>query len=308
MTPSSEHIAEAVALLEATGDFRILQRFEPHDHYAQTPDVIDQVMDNYGPPLKTALYVDVETTGLDTERDRVIELAMVPFEFDQLGNIYTVGAGESWFSDPGMPIPPEITKLTSITDEMVLRKSIDANRVQQQLAGASVVIAHHADYDRRMLERVDSAFRTISWGCPHVEVPWRDRLGCTSAKLVHILAETCGEFYDAHRALDDCFVGIHVLATAQLDGRPVFAHLLDSVRKPSMRIWAIGAPFPTKDRLKAHGYAWSDGTKGTVKAWYRDIALADEASEREWLRKNADCWAPTAIQVTARDRYSRRVV
>jgi hypothetical protein len=41
-------------------------------------------------------------------------------EYDcQNGRIYKVLGSWGWFEDPGVPIPPEITKITGISDEMV---------------------------------------------------------------------------------------------------------------------------------------------------------------------------------------------
>ncbi|MDB4876412.1 MAG: hypothetical protein JWM41_2858 [Gemmatimonadetes bacterium] len=292
-----EYAATCAAFLAEHPDYRVLKRFTPRDFYTPVTPIADEA------PLKTALFVDVETTGLDTDKERVIELAMVPFEFDTAGNIYGVGAGESWFSDPGISIPPAITELTGITDEMVQRKAIDGTRVRQLLAGASLVVAHHADFDRRMLERVDAQFAAISWGCSYREVEW-ERFGCTSKKLEHILASTCREFYSAHRALDDCYVGVHLLAAATLDGRTAFSYLLDSVRQPTARVYAMGAPFSAKDALKLRGYKWSDGTGGKRKAWYLDVKLAlnDEA---RWLH-TIGVDMPEVVKLTARDRFSVR--
>jgi len=74
--------------------------------------------------------------------------------------------------------------------------------------------------------------------CSYREVDWRAR-GATSGKLAHILGDLCGEFYDAHRAILDCYVGLHVLAASHRNERPAFAELLDSVRRATMRVWAI---------------------------------------------------------------------
>jgi DNA polymerase-3 subunit epsilon len=50
-------------------------------------------------------------------------------------------------------ISPEITKITGITDEMVAGHRIDDLTVNDLLARVVLVITHHADFDRRFLER-----------------------------------------------------------------------------------------------------------------------------------------------------------
>lgn len=59
---------------------------------------------------------------------------------------------------PGKPIPPEITKLTSITDEMVSGQMIDMQAVHDLVAPADLIIAHNAGFDRPFCE----AFSSVS--------------------------------------------------------------------------------------------------------------------------------------------------
>jgi hypothetical protein len=72
------------------------------------------------------VVVDVETTGTNPDRDKIIEFGICLFECDrQSGRIYRVLGSWEWFEDPGVSIPPEITKITGITDEMVAGHRID---------------------------------------------------------------------------------------------------------------------------------------------------------------------------------------
>ena len=57
------------AALEASGEFRVLRKLKPREAIVPPP----------GTPIRQGLLVDVETTGLDTEHDEIIELA-IPFE------------------------------------------------------------------------------------------------------------------------------------------------------------------------------------------------------------------------------------
>ena len=76
-----------------------------------------------GQATKTGILLDVETTGLDTARDEVIELAMVKFTYLPNDRIAQITDIFSSFNEPQNPIPAEITDLTGITDEMVARTS-----------------------------------------------------------------------------------------------------------------------------------------------------------------------------------------
>jgi DNA polymerase-3 subunit epsilon len=58
-------------------------------------------------------FIDIETTGLNSTKDRIIELGLVVLKPD--------GTRTTWSSrfNPGMPIPPETTEIHRITDSDV---------------------------------------------------------------------------------------------------------------------------------------------------------------------------------------------
>jgi DNA polymerase-3 subunit epsilon len=56
--------------------------------------------------------------------------------------------GSRRFEDLGFSIPPEITNLTGITDEMVAGHSIDDRAVNDLLGRVVLIIAHNAAFDR----------------------------------------------------------------------------------------------------------------------------------------------------------------
>lgn len=262
--------------LTESGDYRVLRRFAPRKFYT-TPTP---------PGARRGLIVDVETTGLDTTQDVIIELGLVAFEFDSVGQIYAVDSARNWFEDPGRPIPPESVELTGITDDMVRGQRIDDDAVLSELSRAALVIAHNANFDRRMLERRFPAFAGKHWGCSQQEVPWH-RFDCRGSKLEYILYRTCGEFHGGHRAGDDCLATLHVLAHPRDGDTSPMALLLESARRPTWRLSALGTPIETKDLLKARGYRWFPGSDRRPKTWYRDLSQADVEAEQEWLREHA---------------------
>lgn len=283
--------------LEDSGNFRVLRRLQP----GLTATASEG---NH----HTGVILDVETTGLDTGRDEIIELGMVKFRFTDTGTLVGIGETFSGFQQPGRPIPAEITEITGITDAMVAGQSIAPNVVTAFAADASLIIAHNAGFDRRMVERVWPCFIDKHWGCSASQVNWRAE-GLTGSKLGYVLTDL-GYFHDAHRAGDDCQATLHVLtASLPRSGTTALRQILHAASQSTVRIWAEGSPFGRKDLLKARGYRWSDGTGGSRKAWWTEVPTANRDAELAYLHTNIYGYAaniPTR-EITSRERFSDRI-
>jgi DNA polymerase-3 subunit epsilon len=187
--------------LVESGDYRVTSRLEPQAEYHPPDDS----------PKLVAAVVDVETTGTNPDCDRIIELGICLFEYDrQSGRIYKVLGSWEWFEDPGCSIPPEITKITGITDEMIAGHRIDDRAVNDLLCRVVLVIAHNADFDRRFLEKRLPAFATKHWACSRADIDWKAE-GIRSSAL-EFVAYSLGFLHDGHRAASDCRATLHVLA------------------------------------------------------------------------------------------------
>jgi DNA polymerase-3 subunit epsilon len=294
----TEEAERIIKLLEVSGQYRILRRLNPRP----------PIEPPKGTPTRRGIFIDVETTGLDSARDEIIELAMLQFDYSADGQICGTGASYDAFHDPGRPIPALVTALTGITDAMVAGKSINVGAVSSFVGDADLVVAHNAEFDRRFCERLCDVFAKKPWACSYREICWSDE-GFDSARLGH-LAIGHGLFFDAHRALDDCHAGLEILARPlPRSGKTAFAALLESARGPRWRLWARGAPYGCRESLKSRKYRWNDGSDGRPRAWFVDVAEDDLASETEFLRRDVYRRADALIdvqRVTAFDRYSNR--
>jgi DNA polymerase-3 subunit epsilon len=126
-----------------SGDYRVLRRLMPRTTFVPSD----------GQVSKTGIILDVETTGLDQQKDEIIELGMVKFDYLPDGRIAGLRDVFTSFNEPSGFIPPEVTALTGITAEMVAGQRIDAAAVSSFVADAVIVIAHNAGFDRKFAER-----------------------------------------------------------------------------------------------------------------------------------------------------------
>src|SRR3954468_5254915 len=148
------NFAEMADALESTGDYRVLRRLIPRDRFTEVP--ADE-------PLKIGIALDLETTGLDTTRDEVIEIGMLKFAYTKDGRVTHVIDTFGAFNEPSIPIPALITKLTGIDDTMVAGHRIDPAAVASFVGDAVVVIAHNAQFDRQFSERFWPVFAAKAW-------------------------------------------------------------------------------------------------------------------------------------------------
>jgi DNA polymerase-3 subunit epsilon len=301
--------AETIAAeLEAHPDYRVLRRL---DTARNGPALA-------GPTVRRAAVIDTETTGTDPAVDKVIELAVVAFEYcHATGTVGRVLGSYDGLEDPGLPIPPSSTAIHGITDAMVAGKKIDDAAVAQLLDGVGIVIAHNAAFDRKFLEPRLPVFASLPWACSWREIPWSEA-GIESSKLEYI-AYRSGFFYEGHRAEIDCLALLEVLrrpfvrvssptAVADATQREATALklLLDSARAPSFRLWAVGSPFESKDMLRKRGYWW-DAAK---RCWYRELGAREELeAELAWLRESVFGGKTMTLDLDefdAKSRYSAR--
>ena len=288
-----------VKQLEATGDYRITKRLKLTSHY----------FEDDGTKKRIGIFLDTETTGLNSDSDKIIELAMVPFEFDENGRIYRVLPEYNEFNDPGILIPEFITQLTGITDEMVKGHSINLDKVKNLLADAEIVIAHNASFDRPFCEDLSDVFEDIHWGCSIKDINWQEE-GITGQKL-EFIAYKYGFFFEGHRATIDCQAGIEILSRPLFkSGEFALKRLIDNALKSKVRLWALGAPFDKKDVLKQRKYRWNNGAGEGHKAWYTDLLEDEVEKEMTFLRTHVFSREIRDLpmdRLSSKLRYSKRI-
>jgi DNA polymerase III subunit epsilon len=293
---STDFSAMAEALVRS-GDYRVLRRLIPR---AVSIPSIERV-------CRTGVILDVETTGLDQQKDEIIELGMVKFDYLPNGTIAGLRDVFTSFNEPSCAIAPDITALTGITDSMVAGQRIDEAAVASFVEDAVIVIAHNAGFDRKFAERYWPAFERKAWGCSATEVEWRKH-GFEGSRLGYLL-NGAGLFHQAHRAIDDCHALLEILALElPATGAPALTALLGQARKKTIWVWAEQSPFDLKDVLKRRGYRWSDGSEGRPRSWYVDVG--EDRLEDEVAFLKAEIYLsdmePRLQTLTALNRFSAR--
>jgi len=147
--------------------------------------------------FKEIVALDLETTGLDSGRDAIIEVGLVRFSPRRVEEEF------STLINPGRPVPPFVTQLTGITDEMLA----DAPRFKtvkdtiEKFVGDLPVLGHNIEFDLQFLQKhgilkYNEALDTFAVASVVMPNAGRYNLAALSSALNVPLG-------NAHRALDD---------------------------------------------------------------------------------------------------------
>ena len=148
-------------------------------------------------PMTSIIALDLETTGLDPQKDAIIEIGAVRFNGRRVEDEWTT------LIHPGRPIPPFITRLTGITDQMVIQ-SPPIKAVLPELVkfiGDTPVLGHNVSFDLSFLRRYNilnnnDVLDTYELASVLMPNAGRYNLGALAQQLSVPLPAT-------HRALDD---------------------------------------------------------------------------------------------------------
>ncbi|MBE0409400.1 MAG: DEAD/DEAH box helicase family protein [Anaerolineales bacterium] len=191
--------------------------------------------------------LDIETTGLDPEKDAILEIGAVRF------NENRVEAEWGELINPGRPVPPTITQLTGITNEMVANapplKQVLSKLVE--FVNHDPILGHNIKFDLSFLRKHQILkFNDMldTYDMAAVLLPNASRYSLSA--LAHSLAVPLPV---THRALDDArttygiYLRLHEMA---LDLHPDL--LAEIVRKGENLDW--GGYYLFHEALKSLSY------------------------------------------------------
>lgn len=263
--------------------------------------------------IRTALCIDTETTGFSCDDDKIIEIAIIAFQYNA-DTFEIVGIEDCYssFEDPEMPIPPEVTAIHGITDIDVAGSSFDDDRVISLVEKADLVIAHSSDFDRKFLEKRFPCFIEKDWACSKEQYDWKSE-GATGRSLDYLLFKCASMFINkAHRAMNDAEAVLALLiSNGPKTGKSIFKTIFEKSQENEISLHAVDCPFGLKDLLKERGYKWSDGGGNGIKAWFTVIPESAFDDEMVYLSKNIynNRGVDKVLQfkVTAKNKFSSRV-
>ncbi|MBF0440549.1 MAG: 3'-5' exonuclease [Oligoflexales bacterium] len=158
----------------------------------------------------TLVIFDFETTGLDSGSDRIIEIGGVKVREGRIVDQFDT------LVKPPIALPLEATKITGITEEMLIGRP-PAGQVMPEFLkfiDGAVLVAHNADFDMAFLvNECERLGYQINWPCFCTLKLARALLPDLNSKSLDCLAEHYGFKFEEgrHRSIGDCKVTSAVL-------------------------------------------------------------------------------------------------
>ncbi len=210
------------------------------------------------------LALDVETTGLDPAKDRVIEIGWVLWDVERKAAL-RMGGGLV----EGVTVSPEISELTGILPEDVREfgEPIEGlfSEITRDAHGVEYAVAHNARFDRAFLEaeakRVgrQRLFESLTWLDTMTDLPLpkhvkpRDLGGLCAAHGFAPLIQ--------HRALTDALSCCRLLSQYPID------RVLYRAQSPEVIVRAV-VSYDQKDLAKALRFQWQEAGGAEYPKWW----------------------------------------
>lgn len=217
------------------------------------------------------LGLDFETTGLDFDKDRVIEVGAVLYSTGQKKCLESQG----YLVKSDVPVSAEIAKLTGITQAAVNKFGYDPKdaleTVIDMMSQADAILGQNIiRFDQRMLN---------AWAGRHgLKVPEKlyidtrtDLPGCDSKSLTYMAADHGFLNLFPHSALTDVLTCIKIVSMYDIDA------VVRRAKEPVV-ILKAHVSYETNKLAKARKYGWYDDKQGT-KFWYKVVKQGDVAAE-----------------------------
>jgi len=197
---------------------------------------------------KTLVALDLETTGLESGRDAIIEIGAIRFRGDR------VEAEFSTLINPGRKVPLHITQLTGITDAMLVKAPpISAVLPElEEFVGEAPVLGHNVSFDLDFLRakralRYNDALDTLDLASVLLPTAVRYNLGAL-AREIGVLTPPG----TMHRASVDCRVTMEVYRALVHKAMELPLDLLAEIVQLGEEItWGAGLIFEEALRARA---------------------------------------------------------
>lgn len=151
----------------------------------------------------TALIVDVETTGLNPEKDEIVEIGIGKFEYNKFTKLSSkLQDTYTSLRQPQVSLSPETTRVHGLKITDLIGKSFDDVKIRALFTQAHFLIAHNASFDRNFISKMYPEVENAMWYCSMNGINWK-QYGFSSKGLQNLLSAHNISSKVSHRGLED---------------------------------------------------------------------------------------------------------
>jgi DNA polymerase-3 subunit epsilon len=217
------------------------------------------------PAPQRLLILDTETTGLDPQRDRCIELGAVLFDLPRrsvLSQVSLLLPCEQNSAQAVNGIDPELTQQPQPWQQGL-------QWFEALLASADLVVAHNAAFDRQWFGMAPLPAIDKPWLCTMEDIRWPADRNLRANPSVRDLALAYSvPVWAAHRALTDC------IYLAQVFERCSDLEQLVQQGLEPRRLYRARLSYEERHRAREAGFRWNEPVSG---AWSRRLSEREAA-------------------------------
>ena len=214
------------------------------------------------------LVIDTETTGVDTTKDDVIEIAASLV--DLTNRVVVASYSTLVYAEQNPAIEINHIPVEALRHDIF--RTPDLEIIRTWAAAAEFCIAHQASFDQPLCDRLFQ-----SQGVDLIDTPWICSLtqlklwppgmyphGPLSKKLRHLAADWGISSVNAHRALADVQTLAELLF--RFSEKELMEQIIDAI-KPR-KTYVAQVSYDNREQAKQHGFRWIS----EAKEWQKELA------------------------------------
>lgn len=155
--------------------------------------------------MENILILDTETTSLDPDNGKIIEIASIMYNVPTRSILYQASA--LFYSEENEAYEINKIEVEALKKCNEFLTDLSLTTILSMAMNSDFIIAHNAEFDKKWINTLNGELKLIvnnrPWICTKNDVIWPVRKG-TPLNLIHICADMGVPIINTHRALSDC--------------------------------------------------------------------------------------------------------